>query len=306
MHLQQTVARQGPAPACARQAGPRSRWAARSLPQLQIKNSASIAKHQRTRALSVRVSAAAGGGGAVPPTVSTVDESLPDVSEVARQNLERAANACRRYGWLSFWVQLVLTTIATVILLFSMAFTSQARAGGRGGRERGSRGPTGPTISLYLTLFGIVLGFLSTFWAFGYTRLSNKLHSFLEAGTLDAAPKVKRSDVINMLEKAGALWARGAIINVLGAGAAMVGLQATIGLLVAKTLTSATVNPFLASTTTSWNPVLAFDVFNVQATTNALLSHFFSLVSSLWLLRIIANRPSATAVVAKSSKAVVA
>lgn len=31
----------------------------------------------------------------------------------------------------------------------------------------------------------------------------------------------------------------------------------------------------------------------LQATTNALLSHFFSLVCSLWLLRIIANRPSA-------------
>lgn len=63
----------------------------------------------------------------------------------------------------------------------------------------------------------------------------------------------------------GSLPARqGAIINVLGAGAAMIGLQATIGLLVAKTLTSATVNPFLASTTSSWNPVLAFDVFNVQ------------------------------------------
>ena len=87
---------------------------------------------------------------------------------------------------------------------------------------------------------------------------------------------------------------QGAIINVLGAGATMLGLSATIGVLLAKTLSSATVNPFLASSSTSWNPVLAFDVFNVQATTNALLSHFFSLVTSLWLLRIIANRPSAT------------
>ena len=28
---------------------------------------------------------------------------------------------------------------------------------------------------LYLTLFGLLLGFLSTFWAFGYTRLAAKL-----------------------------------------------------------------------------------------------------------------------------------
>ena len=39
----------------------------------------------------------------------------------------------------------------------------------------------------------------------------------------------------------------------------------------------------------------------LQATTNALLSHFFSLVCSLWLLRIIANRPSAAAVMVSTS-----
>lgn len=54
------------------------------------------------------------------------------------------------------------------------------------------------------------------------------------------------------------------MINVLGAGATMLGLSATIGVLLAKTLTSATVNPFLATSSNNWNPVLAFDVFNVQ------------------------------------------
>ena len=57
---------------------------------------------------------------------------------------------------------------------------------------------------------------------------------------------------------------QGAVINVLGAGATMLGLSATIGVLLAKTLTSATINPFLATSSTNWNPVLAFDVFNVQ------------------------------------------
>ena len=49
------------------------------------------------------------------------------LSEVARQNLLRAGLACRRYGWISFWVQLVLTCVAAVITLFSLAFTTQAR-----------------------------------------------------------------------------------------------------------------------------------------------------------------------------------
>jgi hypothetical protein len=39
----------------------------------------------------------------------------------------------------------------------------------------------------------------------------------------------------------------------------------------------------------------------VQATTNALLAHFFSLVCSLWLLRIVANRPSAVVVMATTA-----
>jgi hypothetical protein len=41
-------------------------------------------------------------------------------------------------------------------------------------------------------------------------------------------------------------------------------LQATVGLLVAKTLTNATANPFLAGGAGSYNPVLALDVFLVQ------------------------------------------
>lgn len=219
---------------------------------------------------------AASASEADPPVVPLEDT----ISDAARQNLITAANACRRYGWLAFWVQLVLTSVAAVIILFSMAFTIQ----------------TGPQVSMYLTLFGIALGFISTFWSYGYTRLSRKLRAFVDAASASTgnAPKIRRSDVINMLEK-------GAIINAIGAGASMLGLQATIGLLVAKTLTTATVNPFLASNTNTWNPVLAFDVFNVQATTNALLAHFFSLLVSLYLLRVISNRPSAVNLIARTS-----
>lgn len=53
-----------------------------------------------------------------PPTLD------PEVED-ARERLRRAALSCSRWGWLSFWVQLVLCTVAAVITLFSMAFTSQ-------------------------------------------------------------------------------------------------------------------------------------------------------------------------------------
>lgn len=205
---------------------------------LQLQAAPAAVRRRGTAAPGQPRAAAAG----VPP----LGASPLDVSEVARQNLKKAATACRRYGWISFWVQLVLNTVAAIVLLFSLAFTSQV---GRYGEQQmrcrspGTRNNTqlsvliqeltefafrrllyrqsappvapsdthphphpsqnGPSISLYLTLFGIVLGFLSLFWSFGYVRLSRKLRAFLEAapGSADAVPKVRRSDVIAMLEK---------------------------------------------------------------------------------------------------------
>jgi hypothetical protein len=46
------------------------------------------------------------------------------------------------------------------------------------------------------------------------------------------------------------------------------------------------INPFLAG---NYNPVLALDVFLVQAATNTLLGHFLSLLCSLWLLNVISE-----------------
>ena len=47
---------------------------------------------------------------------------LPDP---ARRNLQSAAAACRRFGWIGFWSQLTLSIVSAIILLFSVAFTSQ-------------------------------------------------------------------------------------------------------------------------------------------------------------------------------------
>lgn len=80
---------------------------------------------------------------------------------------------------------------------------------------------------------------------------------------------------------------RGVLINVLGLGATLVGIQTMVGMLVAKTLSNASVNPFMASAAGTYNPVLALDVFLVQAATNTLLGHFLSMLFSLWLLNVV-------------------
>lgn len=112
-------------------------------------------------------------------------------------------------------------------------------------------------MALYLTLFGVVAGLVSTFWTFGYTRLARRLRGYSLGGARGALRRVRKRDVLATLE-------RGCWINVLGMAATLLGLQATVGLLVAKTLTNATANPFLAGGAGSYNPVLALDVFLVQ------------------------------------------
>ena len=55
----------------------------------------------------------------------------------------------------------------------------------------------------------------------------------------------------------------GIVLNLLGMGAAVLGMQATVGILVAKALTSS-VNPYYQGTSPGYSPVLALDVFLVQ------------------------------------------
>lgn len=55
----------------------------------------------------------------------------------------------------------------------------------------------------------------------------------------------------------------GIVLNLLGMGAAILGMQATVGLLVAKALTTSA-NPYYQGIPPGSSPVLALDVFLVQ------------------------------------------
>lgn len=154
------------------------------------------------------------------------------------------------------------TVVAAVILSFSVVITGKV---------------TSPT-TFYSTAGGIAAAFISVFWSFGYIRLSEKLRR--TANEPSKAPP--RADVVKGLRN-------GIILNLLGMGAALLGLQATVGLLVAKALTSSA-NPYYQGIGNS--PVLALDVFLVQASANTILSHFLGLVFSLELLRSVTLPPS--------------
>lgn len=190
------------------------------------------------------------------PFTSPNEESeKAKLAQVAKRLLN-TSRYFRRLGTLGFWGQLVCTLVAAVILSFSIAITGRI---------------TSP-FTFYSTAGGIAAAFISVFWSFGYLRLSEKLRKTAN----DPSKAPPRADVVKSLQN-------GIVVNLLGMGAAVLGMQATVGILVAKALTTST-NPYQTLTPGS-SPVLALDVFLVQASANTIVSHFLGLVFSLELLR---------------------
>lgn len=192
-----------------------------------------------------------------PASVSPNDDAeKAKLAQVAKR-LENTSRYFRRLGNLGFWGQLVCTVVAAVILAFSVVITGKV---------------TSPA-TFYATAGGIAAAFISIFWSFGYIRLSDKLRKTAN----DPSKAPARADVVKSLKN-------GIALNLLGMGAAILGMQATVGLLVAKALTSSA-NPYYQGISPGYSPVLALDVFLVQASANTILSHFLGLVFSLELLR---------------------
>ncbi|CAH8262296.1 unnamed protein product [Arabidopsis lyrata] len=192
------------------------------------------------------------------------------LAQVAKR-LEKTSRYFKRLGSIGFWGQLVSTVVAAVILSFSIVVTGK---------------PTSPA-TFYATASGIAASFVSVFWSFGYIRLSERLRRT----SIDPAKAPPRADVVKGLRS-------GIMVNILGMGAALLGMQATVGFLVAKALTTSA-NPFYQGVSQGYSPVLALDVFLVQASANTLLSHFLGLVCSLELLRSVTVPNSESVVVPK-------
>ncbi|RDX77457.1 Protein TIC 21, chloroplastic, partial [Mucuna pruriens] len=160
------------------------------------------------------------------------DESEKSKLEQVAKRLEKTARYFKRLGGLGFWGQLVCTVVAAVILSFSVVVTGKV---------------TSPA-TFYATAGGIVAAFISVFWSFGYIRLSEKLGRTAN----DPTKAPPRADVVKGLKN-------GIILNLLGMGAAILGMQATVGLLVAKALTTSAI-PLYQGISPGNSPVLALDV----------------------------------------------
>ncbi|XP_015693652.2 protein TIC 21, chloroplastic-like [Oryza brachyantha] len=207
---------------------------------------------------SPHLAAAAAAAAAPDPTPSPAEDEVEraKLAQVSKR-LETTARYFKTLGTLGFWSQLVCTTVSAGILSFSAVATGNA---------------TSP-LTFFATSIGVVAAFISVFWAFGYIRLSERLKRTANEPT--KAPP--RADVVRNLKN-------GIVLNIIGMGAAILGMQATVGALVAKALTTSAV-PYYQGIPPGQSPVLALDVFLVQASANTILSHFLGLSSTLELLR---------------------
>ncbi|CAH9125770.1 unnamed protein product [Cuscuta epithymum] len=179
------------------------------------------------------------------------------------KRLERTSRYFKRLGGLGFWGQLVCTVVAAGILSLSIAITGKI---------------TSP-FTFYSTAAGISAAFVSVFWSFGYLRLSEKLKR--TASQPSKAPP--REDVVKSLRN-------GIGLNLFGMGATLIGMQATVGFLVGKAITA---YPFYQGVASGGStPLVALDVFLIQASTNAVLSHFIGLLFSLLLLNSVTLPPT--------------
>ncbi|KAJ4962253.1 hypothetical protein NE237_022192 [Protea cynaroides] len=223
-----------------------------------------VSNNRRVTAASASVSSSSSSSFPYPG-----DSEQAKLAQVAKR-LENTSRYFKRLGSLGFWGQLVCTLVAAVILSFSVVITGKI-----------SSPPT-----FYATAGGIAAAFISVFWSFGYIRLSDRLRRTAN----DPSKAPPRTEVVKSLKN-------GIVINLLGMGAAIFGMQATVGSLVAKALTSSA-NPYYQSSP-GYSPVLALDVFLVQASANVILSHFLGLVLSLELLRSVTLPPTEAAPIPK-------
>jgi hypothetical protein len=177
--------------------------------------------------------------------------------------VRRISGSFRLVGWISFWVQVVLAVISSLVLMFALANLS-ARSGIGGGNP-------GTGVGLLFAALGLVAVYLSAFWAFRYAQIGRRLRS------RDTAKRPSPKDALQALRL-------GIVISMAGMLVTLFGGQALIGSLLAKALAQPQGGAvFVPGNIGQY--VEAFDIFVVQANNNTLLAHFVSLSATLWLLR---------------------
>lgn len=193
--------------------------------------------------------------------------------------VRRVAMAFRFGGWVSFWIQIVLAVVSAVVLLFAAGSfgasnSTPTQIPGVPGVVTPPSGGVNPGTGagLFLAVLGLLTLFAGAYWAFRYTRLSRKLRNSQDRPNRGAALQI--------------LYI-GLGINLVGMLLTILGAQAIVGSLVAKSFAQG-IGIFSGNFQRFINPL---DIFLVQANTNTIMAHFVGLVATLGILRTV-DRPN--------------
>lgn len=180
--------------------------------------------------------------------------------------VRRISGSFRRFGWISFWIQIILGVIASLALIFAIASLSARTTSDNPGAGAG----------LFLTSLGQIGVFVSAFWAYRYTRLGRQLRSS------DESKRPKPKAAVRMLKIGLFISLGGMLLTLLGA-------EATVGSLLAKALSQPQGAAVFGAPGGISQYVQPLDIFIIQANTNILLAHFVGLVFTLWVLNSLNN-----------------
>ncbi|MFH7024495.1 MAG: DUF3611 family protein [Heteroscytonema crispum UTEX LB 1556] len=187
-------------------------------------------------------------------------------SQSSSSALQEIAQAFRLTGWISFWAQLVLGVIASVILGFASL-----------SRDTADQRTVGTGLGIFFAVGAVIALAGSIFWAFRYTRIARQLQSS------NPNNRPRKAETIQILRM-------GLIVNLVGLLLALVAAEAIVGALLTKALTL----PQAGSGVFQIDPgriIRPLDIFVVQANTQTLVAHFAGIVASIWLLNRV-TRPS--------------
>ncbi|KAG8458065.1 hypothetical protein KFE25_012725 [Diacronema lutheri] len=189
------------------------------------------------------------------PRALTARRCCARLADAVDSGALRESRAFGAASWFSWWGQVILSVVSTVTLTFANA----------------ARGSTNPLLSgIVLSTAGVLCGFVSTFWMWGYQGFAKRL---LRADV----------DLTQLATQARRSLRLGISINLVGMALTLISAEQTIGVLAGKALTQG-LGPaggqFGAGLANAIQPI---DLLILQANTNTLLSLYIGLCTSLWL-----------------------
>ena len=182
----------------------------------------------------------------------------------------------RRLSWLTWWSQLILTTVSSVTLLFARNVIGLSQ----------TQTSSNVLPNFLLAGTGIAISFASIFWTWANRRLSRRM---LMLRKNKQQPALSKLQAASMLRKSIQV---GVTLNLVGMLFCLLSAEQIVGTLAIKVLTSAaparTTMALLESSSGS-SFLQPLDILVVQANTNTLFSHFTSLVALLYMTKSLAK-----------------